>query len=182
MPRPKLHPKELVEEARAEVLRLIPEAEGEVGTCLVESFSLVKLLWKRGYKNAVIQAGDMSWLRLAEDDGVSPTHFSYWWDDSPSNDLHWHMRKLGLMPEIHVWAALLPTCGGPAVLIDPSTRNFPKFCERAGEVWTAPHPPDFLWTPTTSLPKACLYQPKEPAIRFAFVKATELFKHLRSKP
>src|SRR5208282_5655551 len=50
------------------------------GRCFYWSLTLMGVLLQNGYR-ALIQAGSMSWpiVPLGQDDGKSPTHFSYEW-------------------------------------------------------------------------------------------------------
>ena len=50
-----------------------------------------------GAPRTIIQAGSASWPRLAIDDGISPTHFSYEWD---ANDPNTRLFASGLIQVI----------------------------------------------------------------------------------
>ena len=75
------------------------------GRCFYWSLTLMGVLLQQGY-HALIQAGSLSWpiVPPGQDDGHSPTHFSYEW--SPWREESEAALKLGLLPEIHVWVGL----------------------------------------------------------------------------
>lgn len=125
-----------------------------------------------GAPRTIIQAGSAQWPRLAIDDGVSPTHFSYEWNaDDPTTRLFTagltplvrrtdgHMQAS--LPEMHVWLA----CPESTELIDFTTGLWPEACrETIGEQWLAPLPPEYLWTFGSRLPAGVRYIPDRDAI------------------
>src|ERR1700740_1692326 len=103
---------------------------GQGGQCLYWSLTLMGVLLQRGYR-ALIQAGSLYWpiVPPGEDDGKSPTHFSYEW--SPWREESRVALKLGLLPEIHVWVGL----PDQNELLDFSTKFFPQQAAQEGLLW-----------------------------------------------
>jgi hypothetical protein len=135
--------------------------------CLYWAAMAVTELTKRGVRT-ILQAGTSMWPCVAEDDGVSPTHFSYCWDPR-SAETHARLNE-GLLPEMHVWAAI-PSRGE---IIDLTTRYLiAQARDRAGLTWCGPVPPDYLWANATELPDGVVYRPD----RAATFIAHELLSH-----
>lgn len=125
-----------------------------------------------GAPRTIIQAGSASWPRLAVDDGVSPTHFSYEWNADapvtrmflsgliplvPRNDGHMSAS----LPEMHVWLAVPES----EEIIDFTTGLWPAAClSTIGHEWLAPRPPEYLWTFGSRLPAGVRYVPDHDAI------------------
>ncbi len=110
----------------------------------------------------ILQAGTMQWPCVAEDDGVSPTHFSYVWE--PDSEVTRAMLRLNHMPEMHVWAAV-PSRNE---IIDLTTRYLVEQAKhRAGLEWSAAPPPDFLWCRADALPAGVRYKPAYEATLWA---------------
>lgn len=139
-----------------------------IGTDHLDGACLFWAGFARGYLNAhynvgaELVAGTMSWRAVAEedDDGRSPTHFSYVWE--PDHPLSQAALERGLLPEMHVWVTI-PATGE---IIDLSTRYFANRATRfMGIRWTAPKPPPYLWSAT--LPEGVLYAPDPLATVFA---------------
>jgi hypothetical protein len=137
------------------------DQEQQGGSCLYWSLALMGVLIEHGYR-ALIQAGSMSWpiVPPGEDDGKSPTHFSYEW--SPWREESQAALKLGLLPEIHVWVGL----PDQNQLLDFSTKFLPQQAAKEGLVWRTPPPPDFLWCGPSELPNGVIYKPHLDAIGF----------------
>ncbi len=131
------------------------------GRCLNWSLTLMGVLLQNGYR-ALIQAGSMSWpiVPLGQDDGKSPTHFSYEW--SPWREESQAALTLGLLPEIHVWVGL----PDQNELLDFATKFLPEQAAKEGLIWRTPAPPDFLWCGPSELPEGVLYKPNLNAIGF----------------
>jgi len=131
------------------------------GRCLYWSLTLMGVLLQNGYR-ALIQAGSMSWpiVPPGQDDGKSPTHFSYEW--SPWREESQAALKLGLLPEIHVWVGL----PDQNELLDFTTKFLPEQAAKEGLIWRTPAPPDFLWCGPSELPEGVLYKPNLNAIGF----------------
>lgn len=120
----------------------------------------------------LIQAGSMSWpiVKPEDDDGVSPTHFSYVYErDNPDNAIN--LLLYGALPEMHVWNALLIP-KKPPVIVDLCTRYHKdqmewmnRNCEGFRMKWTAADPPDHLWAMGRDVPAGVIYKPDESAIR-----------------
>jgi hypothetical protein len=131
------------------------------GRCFYWTLTLMGVLLQYGYR-ALIQAGSMSWpiVPPGQDDGTSPTHFSYEW--SPWREESQAALKLGLLPEIHVWVGLPDS----NELLDFSTKYLPEQAAKEALVWRTPLPPDFLWCGPSELPDGVLYKPDLDAIGF----------------
>src|ERR1035438_3838524 len=131
------------------------------GRCFYWSLTLMGVLVQKGYR-ALIQAGSLSWPIVApgQDDGRSPTHFSYEW--SPWRPESQAALKLGLLPEIHVWVGL----PDQNELLDFATQFLPEQAAKKGLAWRTAPPPDFLWCRPSDLPEGVLYEPDLNAIRF----------------
>ena len=137
------------------------DRDGQGGSCLYWSLTLMGVLLQHGYR-ALIQAGSMSWpiVPPGEDDGKSPTHFSYEW--SPWREESQAALTLGLLPEIHVWVGL----PDQNELLDFSTKSLPEQAAKDGLVWRTAPPPDFLWCGPSELPDGVIYKPNLDAIGF----------------
>jgi hypothetical protein len=132
------------------------------GQCVRWTCTAMRILMERGYRPK-IQAGSMSWpiVTPEQDDGVSPTHFTYEW--SPHTPESQARMEAGGLPEVHVWLAL-PDLGE---ILDFSTKFFPEQSKRFGLVWQAPPPPDYLWWgPGDVWPATVQYKPNMEAIAF----------------
>ncbi|MFO0824963.1 MAG: hypothetical protein U0792_17890 [Gemmataceae bacterium] len=128
-----------------------------------------------GASRTIIQAGSASWPRLAIDDGVSPTHFSYEWNAADPNTRLFASGHIPVvsrtdghlqasLPEMHVWLA----CPDSGEIIDFTTGLWPQACrETLGEAWNALLPPDYLWTFVSRLPDGVRYIPDRDAIDLA---------------
>lgn len=141
--------------------------------CLYWSYQLVLRLAKEGVRG-LIQAGDAMWPRVRpeQDDGVSPTHFSYVWDK------HEAMDKIlrGIFPEIHVWVGIPES----QTIIDLTTKYWPERCQQLiGCDWPGDKPPDYLWVHGDELPNGVIYNPKVDATLFAMHHVAD---HHRSNP
>lgn len=130
----------LVRESRLLVRKLFPLILPEFA-CLYHACALQVLMAKVGQRT-MLQAGTAQWpyLRRDEDDGVKPTHFSYFWEGLSSPVNRERLRQ-NLLPEIHCWIAHRD----PDTVIDPTTGTWPTRALIGGYQWTAPLPPDYLW-------------------------------------
>lgn len=131
------------------------------GSCLYWTLTGAAVLQRLGYR-PLLQAGSLSWPIVPpdQDDGRSPTHFTYEW--SPERPESQAALKLGLLPEIHIWIGL----PDQNELVDFSTRWLPAQAAREGLVWRTLAPPDFLWCGPSELPERVVYRPDLGAIRF----------------
>jgi hypothetical protein len=131
------------------------------GRCFYWSLTLMGVLLQKGYR-ALIQAGSMSWpiVPAGQDDGKSPTHFSYEW--SPWREESQAALKLGLLPEIHVWVGL----PDQNELLDFTTKFLPEQAAKERLSWRTHQPPDFLWCGPSELPEGVIYKPDLAAIGF----------------
>lgn len=120
--------------------------------CLDWAALTVQELSRHG-ERCLLQAGSLYWPCAAQDDGVSPTHFGYLWEARSATTRE--RLALGLLPEIHVWAALPDR----REIVDLTTRYLPQQARScAGLEWTAPPPPDYLWCDLGSLPDGVQYR------------------------
>jgi len=169
---PRLTDPAIRQQVHAAVLRRYREWYGtdhmQRGSCLYWTLTGLVILRGLGFR-ALLQAGSMSWpiLFADQDDGTSPTHFSYEW--SPWREESQAALKLGLLPEIHMWIGL----PDQNELIDFSTKWLPQQAAQEGLVWRTEPPPDFLWCGPADLPAGVIYQPNMEAIQFAlnFIRA-----------
>ena len=148
-----------------------PEADREGGACVFLTAAALHLFKKRGYR-AIVQAGDMSWpiVTPEQDDGVSPTHFSYMW--TPTSPQSMQLIVQGAMPEVHAWIGLL----GRQELADFSTGDFPEQCRiTAGLEWLGPPPPRYLWT-KPPLPAGVIYTPHREATLYMMEAVAEVLR------
>ena len=114
-----------------------------LGKCLYATLSAYFLLGPL-FPDILIQAGSMSWpiVEPEQDDGVSPTHFTYLW--SPTDFQSYRAVLQDKMPEMHVWL----------VMIDMTTYELPMQNARiTGSKWQAKPPPEYLWAEFDELPK-----------------------------
>lgn len=96
------------------------------------------------------------------------THFTYQWEER-SAELAMIKCNLGIMPEMHVWNAIV-TPGHPSQIIDITTRYLKTQCnELIGSEWTAADPPDFLWCLGAEIPPTTIYHAEAEATRFAYM-------------
>ena len=122
--------------------------------CLYWAACASSYLSRKYRVRTILQAGTMQWPCSATDDGVSPTHFSYMWE--PDSLMTKSMFEAGLMPEMHVWAAI----PSENEIVDLTTRYLVQQAKkRAALAWTAPPPPDFLWARADQLPSGVVYRP-----------------------
>ena len=164
---------EIASDVRRLVLDKWPELERlKGGCCFYMTLAGLFVLRNEGY-DPLIQAGNMSWpiVKPENDDGVSPTHFSFMW--SP-NELASQLAVIeGRMPEFHAWIALRPT-----TIIDFSTSYLPEVCkETIGLPWGTERPPDFLWT--DDLPAGVYYEALPDATRFVMMKVQQIMESMR---
>lgn len=140
-------------------VRRVPASYGDqAGLCLVWALGAVLELRKRG-ETAIIQAGTASWplIEPADDDGVRPTHFSYTWEPGSHKSLQAILQ--GMLPEMHVWAAILRPRQEESEIVDLSASFFPEQAKRlCGFDWPGPKPPKYLWCRGTELPPGAVYQ------------------------
>jgi hypothetical protein len=139
--------------------------------CFYYGIRGVEILRKAGLP-AVLQAGSCTWPRIRpeQDDGKIMTHFGYLW--SPHEPASQRALALGVMPEMHVWAA------DPEAneIIDFSTGFFPEQAKAlVGMDWPGDPPPTYLWSGPTTMPRGAQYEPNIDAIKFALLAAAKLY-------
>jgi hypothetical protein len=130
--------------------------------CLWWAYHTVKVL-KRAGIDAQLQAGTAYWsiVTPAQDDGVSPNQFGYKFESNSTTMLR---LVQGVLPEMHVWAAVAKD----STIIDVTTKYWPERCKLLiGQEWLAPKPPDYLWA-KGALPDGAIYQPDVQAIQLAY--------------
>ena len=130
--------------------------------CLYWSTILCKRLHEEGIKS-IIQAGSMNWpiIDPRNDDGVSPTHYSYEYTECTPLDI---IRSLSasILPEMHVWVGVPET----NEIIDLTTKYFMCNCsEISGLEWKSKPPPPYLWA--NELPDNVYYTPNPQACMIA---------------
>lgn len=162
---PPVNPQKIIE-------RLKQVDEWRPGRCLYVAHYVAEMLHEAG-ERAVIQAGSLQWprIRAEDDDGVSPTHFSYMWEvDSP---LNWQQLIRELLPEMHVWVGLPER----QQILDFSVVWLPVECERLlGLDWTNEMPPEWLWCDVEGLPERVVYTPDMAATVLACRILSGLFR------
>jgi len=143
----------LAGEARRLFLERHPNALPHA-SCLYWALAVIRACRECGIR-AILQAGTAMWPRLRpeQDDGLSPTHFSYVWE--PEAPLTLERLANNLLPEMHVWAAV------PAEqeMVDLTTSFWPEQCQRLlGRDWPGDLPPSWLWATCEELPERVVYQ------------------------
>lgn len=148
--------------------------------CLYWSMHTVGVL-KRHSIRAVIQGGSASWPRMRrdQDDGVSPTHFSYVFEID--NPLTIKRIMSNTMPEMHVWVGIPAT----SEIIDMTTGFWPQQClALIGADWPGDKPPSYFWS--DRMPSGVVYTPDEKACElaqaFAHSHKTGLFMFSFGRP
>lgn len=109
--------------------------------CLFWAYETYKILKICGL-NALIQAGSASWPMVSKelDDGISSTHFSYKFEDTPFN-----LKRMahGHLPEMHVWVGIVET----KEIVDLTTKFWPQQAKEIGNhEWKNKLPPDYFWS------------------------------------
>lgn len=129
------------------------EAVERIG-CVFHAVAVALELAGQG-ERPVIQAGTFNWpiVPEGEDDGVSPTHYSYEW--SPGDARSAEALAKGGMPEMHVWVGLPDLDGG--TLVDNTTRYLPQNVRAAGLELRTAEPPECLWATADTLPARVRY-------------------------
>jgi len=121
-----------------------------------------------------LQAGSMSWpcIKMEEDDGVSPTHFSFEWEGYTQANV---MRMVsGALPEMHVWVGIPET----NEIVDLSVGTLPEQAKEIAKIeWKGPRPPNFLWT--NVLPENVRYVPEKGATTLAYKLIFSMFATIR---
>lgn len=142
-----------------------PESRGPISHyCLWWAYHTVKMLNKLGVP-AQIQAGSAFWRCCSpeKDDGVCGLNwgFEFEWNQKSRMEL-----LNGLLPEMHVWAAIIASDG--AEIIDLTAKYFKPRSIAEGFGWSMPDPPDYLWVDIESFPiDCCNYMPSKQACHVA---------------
>lgn len=155
----------IVREAYVTAARTFPEVEDFSVHCLVLAGAVIATASKHGLR-LVLQAGSAYWPRVTDetDDGVEANRFGYEW--TPNEHASRLRRAMGLMPEIHVWAA--DPRPGVLEIVDLTAGAFPEQCAQlTGETWKAPRPPKWFWGTAKDLPPLASYVPTLDATQFA---------------
>ena len=155
-------PPELRAAVAAEARQLLRRWEtAHPGNCLWSGAAAVTTCRVYGLR-AVLQAGTAFWQRTASMD-FTTNAFGYQWWGLQHPQTRERLRE-GLLPEMHVWAAL-PSCGE---LVDVAAGDFPAQCQRLiGQPWELPSPPDVLWASAKTMPREADYRPDLEAIAAA---------------
>lgn len=145
------------------------------GACFYFAAFTVEEIRKTGTR-AVLQAGSAGWPRIRpdQDDGVCPTHFSYMWTPNEAPSIRAMMQ--GLLPEVHVWAAIPDT----GEIVDLTSGKFPEQARKLiGYDWPGDLPPKFLWS--KKLPKGAFYTPEMGAMKLVLGYAARAFGPARAR-
>lgn len=132
--------------------------------CLYWAATLIDELSVNGIRG-ILQAGTLMWPRIRpeQDDGVSPTHFSYVWEANSSTTRT--RIAQGLMPEMHVWVGIPET----QEIVDLTTRYLKGQCQQLiGHEWIGDDPPHHLWCKCEELPPGVIYRPDRLATMIAW--------------
>jgi hypothetical protein len=152
-------------------LKVIPAS----AACFYFAVFAIENLREKGVR-AILQAGTAGWPRIRpeQDDGVCPTHFSYVW--SPLDPASRIALMQGLMPEVHVWAAIPET----GEIVDFTSGKFPEQARKlVGFDWPGDLPPKYLWA--RKLPKGAYYTATMDATKFVLMQAVRAFGPARAK-
>lgn len=139
----------------------------ESNLCILWAFAMAKALRNHGYKRAAINAGTANFRMVdpALDDGISPSHYSYEWDDRLDFDTAVYRLVVGrTLPEIHAWAVIPEE----QMIVDATTRYLPILAATAGFEWRTAPPPTTLWATAETLPDGWIYKPYEAATKLAY--------------
>lgn len=127
------------------------------GGCLYINQVTMKALKDDG-RRAVLQAGSVYWPMRR--DALGPVHFGYEFDLSQPFSVE--AVQNGLLPEVHIWAAL-PDEGA---IVDFSTGAFKRLAvERHGLEWEEAEPLRYVWGRP---PAGVIYRPQLEAIRYVW--------------
>lgn len=144
---------------RSRIVRQIHEAtKRRVGkgklhrSCMWYAFETIRILDSYSIR-AVLQAGSASWKVVPDenDDGIKPTHYSYVCESLTSRDIMVMMTE-GVLPELHVWAAIPST----NEVIDLTTRFLPRLCKESGIELELKYPA-YLWEDVKRLSETGVY-------------------------
>lgn len=149
----------LVRAARALALRTF--GESPAGACAVLALCASRLAWERHRLLLAVQVGTLQWRIVpeADDDGVSPTCFSYVWESDAPRTLE--ALEDGRLPECHVWLGDVER----QELVDVSTGGLleQQELQQPKLRWRTAMPPDFLWCPGRDVPADANYMPSREA-------------------
>lgn len=139
--------------------------------CFFYGVKTVLVLRQAGVR-VILQAGSCQWPRIRpdQDDGVCATHFGYVW--SPREEPSRRAMRLGVMMEMHVWAA------DPEAneIIDFTSGFFPEQAKSIGGFdWPGDPPPPFFWGGPNIMPPGAHYEANIDAIKYAFLLAAKLY-------
>lgn len=140
------------------------------GSCILYAARTAASLRKRGIR-AVINAGTCMWPRVrpADDDGKVMTHFGYEW--APKDEMSIRAAELGLLPEMHAWAAI----GETRELVDLSTGGLVTQAALFHYDWPGDPPPKYLWCTEAEFPKGVIYRPDMDAIKRSFIAVLQVY-------
>lgn len=171
---------DMIETIRVRVRNRLAEFEGGEVKIEASCFWHVLITWRflterikdgtlpKGSR-VLIQAGSMSWpiVYPVNDDGISPTHFTYKYERNNPDNLILQVLY-GALPEMHCWNALMVP-NQPPVLIDLTPRYLKHqmewTCKNAKDMkWLTADPPDYIWGVGDSIPALVYYEPDMAAI------------------
>lgn len=130
--------------------------------CLFWAFFAVEALRGAGLP-AQLQAGTAYWpIQDPEtDDGVSPNRYGCEFEWSAGRK----RAVQGMLPEMHCWAGV---AGEDPHIVDLTPRFFKSRAIALGMTFTAPDPPDYLWSTGLDLPPGVVYLADRKAIEVAY--------------
>lgn len=130
------------------------------GHCLFSAAASLLILWARGHRNYILQAGSAFWRAEEQTpEGLDPLMFGYQYD----KDIALAYLAKGMMPEMHCWV------GDPTTntVLDITSRDQVIQAKRTASIdWDdAVVPPDYEWR--TCADSQGKYRPDEHAIMAA---------------
>lgn len=144
--------------------------------CFFFAVHAIEAIREQGQR-AILQAGNASWKRIPPemDDGVSADAFGYVW--SPKDLSSQIAISLGGMPEMHVWAGILPA----GEIVDMTTGFFPEQAKLLCDYdWPGKRPPKYFWDTPDKL-EFGYYEPLAPATEYAVKLALRLYGKERTR-
>jgi hypothetical protein len=143
-----------------------PPGKGPIGAyCIWWACFTCKVLRSAGYP-AQLQAGTAYWpcMNREQDDGIS-NQFGYKYTPGIKNAM---MFAQGRLPEIHAWAAMVPT----QEIVDPTPAYWPSLAERLHVGWPGTAPRPYFWGKASDLPDGVTYLADAEAISLAYAFLT----------
>jgi hypothetical protein len=137
---------EIYQQARALLVEWYGEKMLETpGACLYWTQVAMKILNKHG-ERVIFQAGTMLWT-------CTLPNYAFGYEWTPEEPFSQEAIAQGLIPEVHMWAALPDR----NEIVDFSTHGFKRIAtEQYGLSWETTDPPLYLWG---APPEGVLYRP-----------------------